>query len=308
MNKNHTTLADVKAVGFIGLGNMGFGMASNLLPYCLQNNIELYVLDLNPEPVEKLTAQGAKHGQNITHVASTCDVVFTSLPSAKEVNLVALGDKGILQNAKSGATWFETSTNELAEWQQLQAAAPEHLTLIDAPVTGGSEGAAAGTLTMLLGVDDSVLADFAPLLSAFTKKAVRMGPSGAGYVTKLAQLHLNYLVAQGIGEALMLGAKADLDLPTLWNVLQNSCAQSYVVDSYVPKVLDGSYDESFTLGLATKDMRLISELGQHLNVGLPLGDTVYNSYQTATERYGFDAPHLSIVKLVEEQAGKTLRG
>lgn len=308
MNKeNNITAAAVQSVGFIGLGNMGFGMASNLLPYCQANHIDFYVLDLNPDPVEKLTVQGAKHGQSIADIAATCDVVFTSLPSAKEVNLVALGDKGILQNAKSGTTWFETSTNELAEWQKLQAAAPAHLTLIDAPVTGGSEGAAAGTLTMLLGIDESVLNHFAPLLSAFTKQAVRMGPSGAGYVTKLAQLHLNYLVAQGIGEALMLGAKADLDLTTLWKILQNSCAQSYVVDSYVPKVLDGSYDESFTLGLATKDMRLISELGQHLGVGLPLGDKVYDSYQTATERYGFDAPHLSIVKLVEEQAGKTLR-
>ncbi|MBT8115176.1 MAG: NAD-binding protein, partial [Arenicella sp.] len=148
---------------------------------------------------------------------------------------------------------------------------------------------------------------FAGLLASFTQRAVRMGPAGAGYVSKLCQLHLNYLVAEGIGEALMLGAKADLDLTELHSVLKTSCAQSYVVDSYIPRVLDGSYDPSFTLGLATKDMRLISELGKHLHVPLNLADTVYADYQMASEQYGVEAPHLKIVKLIEDEVGTSLR-
>jgi len=90
-------------------------------------------------------------------------------------------------------------------------------------------------------------------------------------------------------------------------VLSHSCAQSYVVDNYIPKVLDGSYDPSFTLGLATKDMRLISELGDYLNVDLPLGGTVYDSYQKAVGAYGFHEPHLKIVKLIEDEAEQILR-
>ena len=137
-----------------------------------------------------------------------------------------------------------------------------------------------------------------------TKKALVMGPSGAGYITKLAQLHLNYLVAQGIGEALMLGAKGGLDLAQLHDVFMNSCAQSYVVDAYIPRVLDGSYDPSFALGLARKDMRLVNDLGAHLGVDLELGQQVLSAYDDATDRYGFDAPHLSILKRIEEASGQ----
>jgi 3-hydroxyisobutyrate dehydrogenase len=105
----------------------------------------------------------------------------------------------------------------------------------------------------------------------------------------------------------MLGAKANLNLEVLYAVLQNSCAQSYVVDRYVPKVLDGSYDRSFALGLATKDMRLITGLGDFLQVPLTLANKVYETYQIATAEYGEDAPHLSVVRLIEKSANKLLR-
>ncbi|CZF82952.1 2-hydroxy-3-oxopropionate reductase [Grimontia celer] len=294
-------------IGFIGLGQMGGGMAANLLEWCKVNGHTLMVLDLNAEAVERMVEGGALHGQNVANVAQQCTVLFTSLPTAREVNAVALGDEGIFANADALEVWFETSTNALADWDELKAVAPDDLLLIDAPVTGGAEGAAAGTLTMLIGAEPLVLERFESLLSAFTKKRVVMGPSGAGYVAKLCQLHLNYLVAQGIGEALMLGKRAELDMDTLWDVLNSSCARSYVVESYVPKVLDGSYDPSFTLALATKDMRLISELGEHLTVPLTLGDTVFDSYRDALSQYGDKAPHLSIVRLIEEHTGQLLR-
>lgn len=294
-------------IGFIGLGNMGSGMADNLLNYCKDKGDELWVLDLNQEVVNKFIDNGATAGESVKNIASNCELIFTSLPSSVQVNQVAFGPDGILENALPEATWIETSTNELAEWEKVRGAAPAGMTLIDGPVTGGAEGAAAGTLTMLLGIDEAKLESLADLLASFTKRAVRMGPSGAGYVTKLSQLHLNYLVAQGIGEALMMGAKANLDLDVLHNVLQNSCAQSYVVDSYIPKVLDGSYDRSFALGLATKDMRLITELGSHLGIEMTLADKVYNTYQTATEKYGPEVPHLSVLKLIEEQSDTLLR-
>ena len=294
-------------IGFIGLGNMGYGMVLNLLERCQDSGDTLIVLDIKPNVVDELVARGAENGQSVAKMCPRCDVLFTSLPSSKEVNLLAFGDDGILVNLKEGATWFETSTNELSEWQKVQNEAPEHLTLVDAPVSGGAEGALAGTLATFLGVDEDVLVKFESLLGAFAARIVRMGPSGAGYVTKLAQLHLNYLVAQGIGETLMLGAKANLDLSVLHSVLMSSCARSYVVESYIPKVLDGSYDTSFALGLAEKDMRLITELGQHLEVRMPLGDKVYNTYQEATKVYGATAPHLSIVRLMEEQHDQILR-
>jgi 3-hydroxyisobutyrate dehydrogenase-like beta-hydroxyacid dehydrogenase len=291
-------------IGFIGLGNMGSGMASNLLAWCQLQGCELWVLDLNFAVVDQFVAKGAIKANSVSELASAVSVLFTSLPSSKEIGLLSAD---ILDSLPDDAVWFETSTNELAEWEQIKSRARASLILIDAPVTGGSEGAAAGTLTMLLGIDESVLTRHAQMLAAMTSKAVRMGPSGAGYVSKLCQLHLNYLVAQGIGEALMLGAKAELDMPVLLGALQSSCAQSYVVDNYIPKILDGSYDPSFTLGLAQKDMRLVTQLGQHLKVPLRLADDVYTSYQQATNKYGAEQPHLKIVKLIEDETGRLLR-
>ena len=295
-------------IGFIGLGNMGSGMARNMLAYCKDQGHSLLVFDINSAVVEQFVEQGAVHGQSVSRLASQVEVLFTSLPGAEQINLVAFGEQGILQNLPADAVWFETSTNALPEWKKVVTQAANYLTLVDAPITGGTEGAAAGTLTMLLGIDEQVLEAHHDLLASITDKAVRMGPSGAGYVTKLCQLHLNYLVAQGVGEAMMLAAKADLNLQTLHKVLMNSCAQSYVVDNYIPKVLDGSYDTSFTLGLAARDMHLISELGQHLNVELILGDVVHAEYQKACAAYGKAAPHLSNLRLIEERSGKLLRG
>lgn len=286
---------------------MGQGMARNLLTYCQKQNYALTVFDINHETMTPLVKPGAKAAANIVDIAKTSDVIFTSLPSSRQVNAIALGADGLLQNLPHGATWFETSTSDLKQWEIVRAAAPGSLTLIDAPVTGGTEGAAAGTLTMLLGLDSPLSTALQSLLGSFTKKTVIMGTSGAGYVAKLCQLHLNYLVAQGIGEALMLGAKGNLDLATLSDVLSHSCAQSYVVDNYIPKVLDGSYDPSFSLGLAKKDITLIHKLGVHLEVSTPLSDTVHATYETAVTSYGPDVPHLSIVKLIEEQANTLLR-
>ena len=288
-------------IGFIGLGNMGAGMAQNLLMHCKSTSDRLIVLDINETVLNEFIAKGAVNGESASKMCSQCDVLFTSLPSSKEVNLLAFGNEGILHNLKKGATWFETTTNELAEWEKVKEHAPNHLTLIDAPVSGGAERAAAGTLTTFLGIEKDVLKKFESLLKVFASNIIRMGPSGSGYVTKLVQLHLNYLAAQGIGETLMMGAKANLDLETLRSVLMNSCSQSYVVENYIPKVLDGSYDNSFSLGLAEKDMRLIVELGQHLGISMPLGEKVLNTYKEATNLYGDEAPHLSVVRLIEER-------
>ena len=294
-------------IGFIGLGNMGSGMAMNLLKHCQNVEDNLIVLDINDTALSDIISKGAVHGENVPNLCSQCDVLFTSLPSSKEINLLALGEEGILKNLKIGATWFETSTNELVEWEKVKERAPQHLTLVDAPVSGGTEGASAGTLSIFLGINEDVLNKFQPLLEVIASKPIRMGPSGSGYVTKLAQLHLNYLTAQGIGETLMIAAKANLNLSTFHSVLMNSCSKSYVVENYIPKVLDGSYDDSFTLGLAEKDIKLIVDLGKHLGVTMPLGEKVMKTYQKATKIYGSEAPHLSVVRLIEEENQKELR-
>jgi len=291
-------------VGIIGLGNMGSGMACNLQRHLAAQGSRLRVFDLDPAKVQTQVDNGAEACESAQDLITQVDVLFTSLPSAVQIDALA---PQIFAQGTPALTWFETSTNDLAHWQALRDQAPSSMQLIDAPITGGYEGARDGTLTVLLGGEPEAIEPHRALLESISKKAQHMGPAGAGYITKLAQLHLNYLVALGMGEALMLGAKGGLDMSTLHQVLMNSCAQSYVVDAYTPRVLDGSYDPSFALGLARKDMALINELGQHLQVPLELGQQVLAAYDQATEQYGAEAPHLSVLRRIEDATNTPLR-
>src|SRR6056300_74815 len=112
-------------IGFIGLGNMGSGMAANLLAYCQREGHQLSVLDINPAAVALLEAKGATAASSAGALAAASEVLFTSLPSSKEINALALGDAGILNNFKPGAVWFDTSTNEVSAWEALRAQAVE---------------------------------------------------------------------------------------------------------------------------------------------------------------------------------------
>ena len=291
-------------VGIIGLGNMGSGMACNLQRHLVAQGRRLRVFDLDPAKVQTQVDNGAEACESAQDLITQVDVLFTSLPSAVQIDALA---PQIFAQGTPALTWFETSTNDLAHWQALRDQAPSSMQLIDAPITGGYEGARDGTLTVLMGGEPEAIEPHRALLASISKKAQHMGPAGAGYITKLAQLHLNYLVALGMGEALMLGAKGGLDMSTLHQVLMNSCAQSYVVDAYTPWVLDGSYDPSFALGLARKDMALINELGQHLQVPLELGQQVLAAYDQATEQYGAEAPHLSVLRRNEDATDTPLR-
>lgn len=149
-------------IGFIGLGNMGTGMASNLPKYSQKRDHKLIVFDLNRDVVKRFLSMAAKTVDRAGQLASEVEIGFTSLTSDKDVNLIALGDNGLLGNLPDGEVWFETSTNEVEQWKIIRAESKKTLTLIDAPVTGSHECAEAGSLTMLLGAslsDLNTLAD-----------------------------------------------------------------------------------------------------------------------------------------------------
>ncbi len=291
-------------VGVIGVGNMGGGIARNLL----NAGYPVTVFDRNPELVVELASFGARCAANLSELVISVDIVITSLPGPAEIEEVALKESGILATARAGLIWIECSTNDPATWKRiLTKARTKAIDLVDAPVTGGGEGARNGTLSILMGGREEICAAVLPLLGAFGKNIYYLGPPGAGYAAKLCQLHLNYLVVMGIGEALMLGARADLDLDTLYEMLRNSCAQSYVVDQYIPHLLAGDYDPSFSLGLAEKDLRLIESLAETMQVPLELGSVVARAYVDARERYGGSVPHLSVLRRIEERHRLYLR-
>ena len=285
-------------IGFIGLGVMGGPMAQNLQR---SGQHQLKVFDIDPARCETLCALGARTATDVADVVCDADVVMTSLPGPKQIEEVALGDNGFVAQMKSAAAWIDLSTNNLALAEKIRVAAQTFaIDILDAPVSGGDEGARAGNLTILVGGDQPVFERFLALLEIIGERVTLLGDHGAGYSAKIAQVVLCYLHSLALSEALMLGVKGGVDPQQMLDIIQNSTGRSYVADRYGPPILNGDYDPSFTVGLAHKDMKLAAEMAASLGIRLPMCDLTTATYARAMEAYGFDANHLRAVRLLEE--------
>ncbi|MQU68390.1 NAD(P)-dependent oxidoreductase [Sinorhizobium meliloti] len=299
-------------IAFIGLGNMGGPMANNLARAGLR--LSLYDTDRQKSKVVLSVAKAAGNAAvtvagSLSEAASGSDIVMTSLPSPKVIEEVAHGERGILSSLSAGAVWIDLSTNNLESQRRILAAAREReISILDAPVTGGIEGAAAGTLLIMVGGEKDIFSRCKPVLEKIGDRVLHLGAHGAGYVAKISQVVLCYLNSVALSEALMLGVKGGVPAETMLSIIQDSTGASYVADRYGPAILDGSYDPGFALGLAHKDMALTLELANSLRTALPMCTQVEDIYRRAVEKYGFSQNHLMAVKLLEEQNGQFLRG
>jgi 3-hydroxyisobutyrate dehydrogenase-like beta-hydroxyacid dehydrogenase len=285
-------------IGFIGLGVMGNPMAQNLQR---SGQHQLNVFDIDPARGEILCASGARSATDVADAVRDADVVMTSLPGPKQIEEVALGDNGFVARMKSGAAWIDLSTNNLAVAKKIRVSAQTFaIDILDAPVSGGDEGARAGNLTILVGGDRAVFEGYLSLLEIIGERVSLLGDHGAGYSAKIAQVVLCYLHSLALSEALMLGVKGGVDPQQMLDIIQNSTGRSYVADRYGPPILNGDYDPSFTVGLAHKDMKLAAEMAASLGIRLPMCDLTTATYARAMETYGFDANHLRAVRLLEE--------
>ena len=278
-------------IAFIGLGVMGGPMAQNLLQ-C--GKYQLTVLDIDWAKTRSLVALGAIAAESIEDAVCNADVVMTSLPGPKQIEQVAFDENGLVSTIRKGATWIDLSTNNLEMASRIQRASIQYqFEILDAPVSGGDEGARTGTLTILVGGEKTVFSRNLPILEVLGKRISHLGPHGAGYSAKIAQVVLCYLHSLALSEALMLGIKGGVEASAMLSIIQNSTGKSYVADRYGPPILSGDYDPSFTVGLAHKDMYLAREMADSLGIKLPMCDLT-------TETYGFNANHLKAVRLLEE--------
>lgn len=291
-------------LGFIGLGNMGAPMAANLRAA----GFDLTVHDLNRPTAEPLLAAGAHWADAPRDVAAASDTVFTSLPGPPQVDSVVMGEGGLLAGARPGLTWIDMSTNSPLLVQRLAAALiPEGVAVLDAPVTGAVDGAWDGTLTIFVGGDRTVFDRHRQVFDPLGETVFYAGPLGAGLVAKLVTNLLWFVHAAAIGEALVLGRRAGLDLELLWTIIKSSAGNSWVAEHDVPAIFRGDYDPSFTLDLCSKDLGLIHGLGRQYDVPLEIGGLVDQIFQRARVQYGGDRGEMHVVKLVEDATGTSLQ-
>ena len=250
-------------LGIIGCGNMGGGMASQLV----KNGFEVTCFDPSPEISSRMATLGATTAASAGALAKSCDVIILSLPKAAVVETV-MAD--ILPDIQAGTVILDTSTSEPATSQAMCAKGAEHgFAFVDGPVSGGPEAANAGTMTMLLGGDADAIETMRPALDIITSKTVKVGDSGAGHAAKIAN---NMLCAANLvlfGEAIRLGQAAGVSPADLLEGINAGSGRSGVSEVNFPKwVLNDAFDSGFTMGLMRKDVGLALDLAKNSDVDL----------------------------------------
>ena len=291
-------------LGFIGLGNLGFHLASSLR----RAGFELTVHDLSKAAAAPLLAAGAQWADSAQAVAEQCDSVFTCLPSSKAVSIVVSGEKGILAGLKPGGTWIDMSTNDRTETLRLAALAAEKgCNALESPVTGGVHKAAAGNITVLVGGDEAVYQAHLPALQAMGNPVLYMGPLGSAAVIKVITNMLAFIHLVAAGEALMLAKRGGLDLAQSFEAIKASSGNSFVHETESQVILNGSYNIGFTMDLACKDLGFATQMGRDFGVPLDLAGMTEQTFIRARSQYGGSAWSSQVVKLLEDALGTDLR-
>ncbi len=289
---------------FIGLGNMGHPMALNLIAA----GYDVIVHDLDAARGAEHVARGARWADTLAEGAREADMIMTSLPAPPEVAAVYLGDDGLLAHAKDGATLIDTTTSSVEMARELDGLARARgLTFIEAPITNAIDGAERGELAFFVGGDEEVFESWRPVFDVLGTDLFFTGGHGNGAITKLITNLLWFINAASIGEGLMIAARAEIPLETVWEAIKTSAGDSWVAQHDVPSIFAGHYDPSFTLELCCKDLRLVHEIAEGLEVPLTMGQMARGVFERAKRTYGADAPELSVVRLLEEEVGVWIR-
>jgi 3-hydroxyisobutyrate dehydrogenase-like beta-hydroxyacid dehydrogenase len=293
-------------VGFIGLGMMGHGMASNLAA----KGFPLTVLGhRNRAPVEDLLGKGAAEGRDPADLASRSDIVLLCVPGSPQVEEVVYGANGLLSAARQRLIVADCSTSEPVSTARIHADfATRQVPFVDAPLARTPKEAWEGRLNVMVGAERQVFDEIEPVLRGFAENIFHVGGPGAGHKVKL----INNFFAMGqaalIAEALVAAAKAGVDVETFFKIVSVGAPNSAIFQMVVSSVLAGTYDGlKFGLDLARKDVRYYTHLTEELGVPSMLGAAVHQAFvQASSLGYGSELV-ASLVKAQEQLAGTSVR-
>ncbi len=257
-----------KTIGFIGLGEMGKPMAKNLV----NAGFSLTVFDLLSQPMEEIGRLGANAARSSREVAEACTVVITMVVDIPETEQVIFGRDGIWEGVKEGSTLIIMSTIDPTYCQELaRRVRPKRLHVLDAPVSGRSEGAGAGTLSIFVGGEKEILDECLPILKAIGKNIYHMGGSGMGETTKILNNMLMFINTAGIKEGLALAKKAGIEEERFIEVVKTSSGNSWALQRW---------DRPRPAGRAThsyKDLRSALDLAVRLGIHVPVAAVTYQT-------------------------------
>ena len=284
--------------GFIGIGNMGKHMAGHIL----DAGHNLAVNDLNKEAAAQLLAKGAKWCDTPAEVAAASRVVITSLPTPNSVEEVVYGKGGLKEGWKKGDIYIDMSTNSPSLIRKIDKdATAMGVAVLDAPVSGGTKGAEAGTLVIIVGGESGALEKVRPILETMGQRIFTVGEAGCGNIAKLVNNLISLICNSASAEGFALGVKAGINPQVLWDIITVSTGNNWCLQQYPNTTFKGNFEPGFRVDLACKDIGLALDLGKEHGVPLPVGVTVQKDLQnTMVEGYadkGVDAVILPLEKL-----------
>jgi len=289
-------------VGFIGLGTMGASIALN----AIEGGHDLVVHDIDRDTAGRHIHRGALWADTPRDVAQASDLIFTSLPGPPEVESVALGADGLIEGLSAGKAYFDLSTNSPTLIRHIHAMfAKLGVAVLDAPVSGGPDGARTGKMAIWVGGDKAAFEAALPVLNAIGDAPYYVGPVGAGAVAKLVHNCSGYILQTALAETFSMGVKAGVDPEALWQALRKGAlGRRRVFDTMARQFLPGRFDPpDFALRLARKDVALACEVGREYDVPMRLSNMVLAELTEAMNR-GWDGRDSRAAMLLQtERAG-----
>jgi 3-hydroxyisobutyrate dehydrogenase len=290
-------------VGFIGLGIMGMSMARNLL----RAGFPVRVWNRTASKMDALAAEGATSAASPAELAAQCDIIFICVSDTPDVQAVVLGESGLIHGARPGALVVDMSTISPAATREMAAAlAAKGVAMLDAPVSGGSEGAARGTLTIMVGGNAEDVERATPYFNAMGKTLTHVGGNGAGQMVKLVNQILVVVTMLGVSEALLFARAGGLDLEKTLAAVSGGAAGSWMLSNRGPQVIARDWRPGFMIDLQQKDVRLVLDEADRLGVPMLATSTVFNLYRVLQrDGLGAEGNH-ALVKALEKLAGLTV--
>ncbi|MGC9329684.1 MAG: NAD(P)-dependent oxidoreductase [Candidatus Hinthialibacter sp.] len=291
----------MRKVGFVGVGTMGFPMSDNLL----KSGFDVYLYNRTTEKIKPLVEKGAKACASPAEVGENCEWVFTCVSDTPDVKQVIMEKNGVAEGIKSGGIIIDCSTSSPKLAQEMHATLKERgIGILDAPVSGGPEGAMKGTLTIMAGGDEDVFQRAMPVLEAVGKTITYIGPAGAGQLTKAVNQIVIASSLVGIAEGVALAKKCGIDPEKVIQAISGGAARSFMMDVRAPLMLKEEFEKAyFALGYHAKDLRIAMELAQEVGAKIPLCKMASDQFQ-AIDQSGRGALDHSAVYLYTKEENK----
>ncbi len=291
-------------IGFIGLGIMGRPMARNLI----KAGFQLAVWNRSRPGIDELLSEGAAEATGPADVARRSDVVITIVGDSPDVEEIAVGGDGLIEGGHSGLVHIDMTTMSPDVTRRIaERLAEADVEMLDAPVSGGQQGAIDGTLSIMVGGREETLERCRPVLEAMGRKIVHCGPSGAGQTVKLCNQIAVALTNLGMCEALVFAARSGIDPRVMIEAVSAGAGTSWQLENLAPRIVERDFRPGFKVAHQLKDLRLAVEAAEKLAAPLP-GTTVTQQLFSALTADGLgDEGTQALVKALEKLADVEVR-